>query len=131
MIDFENVFVDAVRTAVTKKFPKATVVSEFVPKPSSFPHVYIRETDNASEALSFRVTGGEINARLSYTVDVFSNKKSGKKSECKAVMAAVDSTMQSYNFQRTFCNPFPNENDASIYRMVARYSKLQSTKMEV
>ena len=131
MIDFENVFVDAVRTAVTKKFPKATVVSEFVPKPSSFPHVYIRETDNASEALSFRVTGGETNARLSYTADVFSNKKSGKKSECKAVMAAVDSTMQSYNFQRTFCNPFPNENDASIYRMVARYSKLQSTKMEV
>ena len=131
MIDFENVFVDAVRTAVTKKFPKATVVSEFVPKPSSFPHVYIRETDNASEALSFRVTGGEANARLSYTVDVFSTKKSGKKSECKAVMAAVDSTMQSYNFQRTFCNPFPNENDASIYRMVARYSKLQSTKMEV
>ena len=119
------------RTAVTKKFPKATVVSEFVPKPSSFPHVYIRETDNASEVLSFRVTGGETNARLSYTVDVFSNKKSGKKSECKAVMAAVDSTMQSYNFQRTFCNPFPNENDASIYRMVARYSKLQSTKMEV
>ena len=84
MIDFENVFVDAVQTAVTKKFPKATVVSEFVPKPSSFPHVYIRETDNASETLSFRVTGGEANARLSYTVDVFSNKKSGKKSECKA-----------------------------------------------
>lgn len=131
MIDFENVFVDAVRTAVTKKFPKATVVSEFVPKPSSFPHVYIRETDNASEALSFRVTGGETNARLSYTVDVFSNKKSGKKSECKAVMAAVDEIMQGYHFQRTFCNPFPNENDASIYRMVARYSKLQSTKMEV
>lgn len=131
MIDFENEFVDAVAKAVTAKFPKAEVVSEYVPKPSSFPHVYIRETDNSSETRSFRVRGGETNARLTYTVDVFSNRKGGKKSECKAVMAAVDETMQSYNFQRTLCNPFPNENDASIYRIVARYSKLQSSQMEV
>lgn len=131
MIDFENEFVDAVRTAVTAKFSSATVVSEYVPKPSAFPHVYIRETDNASEAATFRLNGGESDARLSYTIDVFSNRKSGKKSECKAVMAAVDDTMQRYNFQRTFCNPFPNENDASIYRMVARYTKLQSAEMEV
>ena len=46
MIDFENVFVDAVRTAVTKKFPKATRLSPNTSRnrPPS-PDVYIRETE--------------------------------------------------------------------------------------
>lgn len=131
MIDFENLIVDSVAKKVNGKFKKAEIVSEYNPKPSYFPHVYIRETDNSSDTRSFRLNGGEVNARLTYTVDVFSNKRSGKKLECKEIMAIIDEEMQRYHFQRSFCNPFPNENDASIYRMVARYSKLQSNVMEV
>lgn len=131
MIDFENLIVDAVANGVNEKFEKAEIVSEYIPKPSVFPHVYIRETDNSSDVRSFRLNGGEVNARLSYTVDVYSNRQNGKKAECKAVMSIIDSIMQKYHFQRSFCNPFPNENDASIYRMVARYTKLQSSTMEV
>lgn len=130
MIDFENLIVDAITEKVLATFANAEIVSEYVPKPSSFPHVYIRETANVSDSRSFRVNGGEANARLTYTIDVFSNKQSGKKSECKEVMAIIDQMMQSYHFVRSFCEPFPNENDATIYRIVARYTKLQSDKME-
>lgn len=125
MIDFENEFVDAVAKAVTAKFPKAEVVSEYVPKPSSFPHVYIRETDNSTDTRSLPLAGKETMARIVYTIDVHSNVKRGRKTQCKAAMAVVDDVMQAYGFSRTFCNPFPNENDASIYRIVARYTKLQ------
>lgn len=131
MIDFEPFYVNEVAKEVLKQFPSAEVVSEYIPKPSRFPHVYIRETDNASDPASFPLAGGEALARIAFTVDVHSNAASGRKSECRNVMAAVDTVMQRYGFRRAFCNPFPNQNDASIYRIAARYNKIQEENMEV
>ncbi len=130
MIDFENYYVDAVAQAVRAAYPSASVVSTFIPKPSSFPHVYIRETDNAVDAASFTLTGKEVNARLVYTVDIYSNAETGKKSECKAILAVIDAVMAKHYFRRAFANPFPNENDATIYRIAARYNKIQSEELE-
>jgi hypothetical protein len=57
-----------------------------------------------------------------YTANVYSNKSSGKKSECKSIMAIIDDEMQDMGFVRVGSGPMaaPNAN-ASIYRMVARY----------
>lgn len=131
MIDFEDYYVSEVAAAVLAQYPGAEVVSEYVPKPTRFPHIYIRETDNSFDTASIPITGGEGLARLAYTVDVHSNSQVGRKAECKAVMAIIDKVMQSHYFVRAFCNPFPNENDATVYRMVARYNKLQEKQMEV
>ena len=51
----------------------------------------------------------------------FPNKATGKKSECKAIIKIIDNIMLSLGFDRPFLNPIPNQEDATIYRMKARY----------
>lgn len=131
MIDFENYYVNAVAEAVRVKYPDAEIVSTFIPRPSAFPHVFIRETDNAADAASFTLDGHEANARLSYTIDIHSNSETDKKRICREILAIVDSVMAKHYFRRIFANPFPNENDAAIYRITARYQKIQSEELEV
>ena len=53
-------------------------------------------------------------------------KTSGKKTECKAIIALIDSKMEALGFTRTLMNPVPNEEDATVYRMVARYGAIVS-----
>lgn len=130
MIDHEDFYVDKVAKAIKQYYPNAEVVSEYVSKPSRFPHIYFREADNTTDTISVPIKGGEALARLMYSVDVFSNSQSERKQECKTIMGIIDSVMLKYYFQRTMCNPIPNLNDATIYRMVARYSKTES-KTEV
>ena len=125
MIDHEAEYVDEVASAVLEKYPDAEITSDYVPMVSTFPHVYIRETSNASDTRSMPLVGREATARLTYTVDVFSNAQSGRKAECKAVMAIVDDVMQSHCFEQTMLTPYPNQNDATIFRLVARYTKLE------
>lgn len=126
MVDIEARVISTVAEAVKAAYPGATVSGEYVPAPSKFPHVYIRETDNSSHVRSYRVDGGEANAQIVFTVDVFSNKQTGKKSECRAITALIDDVLQKFCFQRTFCSPYPNESNASVYRVVSRYRKLES-----
>jgi hypothetical protein len=54
------------------------------------------------------------------------NKKVGKKSECKAIAALIDEQMLALGFVRTMLQPIPNLDDATIYRMVGRYSAIIS-----
>ena len=128
MIDNEALYIDEIASAVLAAYPKADVTSIYVPEPSSFPHVYIRETDNSTNPQSVTLCGREEEARITYTVDVFSNARSGSKSECRAVMAIIDEVMLSRYFRRTLLTPYPNQNDATIYRLVARYTKLENKR---
>ena len=68
----------------------------------------------------------ENHAQVLYEVNVYSNKKSGKKAECKAIAALIDSKMEALGFTRILLNPVPNEEDATIYRIVARYRAIVS-----
>ena len=45
----------------------------------------------------------------------------GKKSECKAIAAFVDEQFAALGFTRTYLNPVPNMDDATIYRMTGRW----------
>jgi hypothetical protein len=47
----------------------------------------------------------------------------GKKAQAKAIIALIDQVLAQYRFIRTFCNPTQNMNDATIYRMTARYRR--------
>ena len=52
---------------------------------------------------------------------MYSNKTSGKKEECKKLMKTIDGTLSGLNLVRTFCQPTPNLEDATVYRITARY----------
>ena len=58
---------------------------------------------------------------VTYEVNVYSNKTSGKKAECKALAAFIDERLLELNFTRTMLEPVPNQDEATIYRMLGRY----------
>ena len=59
-----------------------------------------------------------------YQVDVYCNLQKGKKQQAKDILAKVDDEMAGMGFIRTYKNPVPNMNDATIYRMTTRYKRL-------
>ena len=121
MIDVENAVFNAVATCVKESFPDIFMVGEYVMSPSSFPAVSLVEMDNANRADTIDSGSNENHANVMYEVNVYSNKTTGKKSECKAIASLIDEAMMSMGFERVTLTPVPNEYDTTIYRMVARY----------
>lgn len=126
MIDVETEIFDTVSTSVREKYPKVYMTGEYVKSPPSFPCVSLIEVDNQIYRNTRTTECIENHAQVLYEVNVYSNKKSGKKAECKAITALIDSKMEALGFTRTLLNPVPNEEDATIYRIVARYRAIIS-----
>ena len=126
MIDIESELFTSVAEAVRETYPSIYMTGEYVKTPPSFPCVSLIEIDNVIYT-NGRDSGAIENfAQVSYEVNVYSNKTSGKKSQCKAILAIIDTEMESMGFTRTLMNQIPNEDDATIYRMVARYRAVVS-----
>ena len=126
MIDVETEIFDTVSTSVHEKYPKVYMTGEYVKSPPSFPCVSFIEVDNQIYRNTRTTECIENHAQVLYEVNVYSNKKSGKKAECKAIAALIDSKMEALGFTRILLNPVPNEEDATIYRIVARYRAIVS-----
>ena len=122
MINIESEVFSTVATALRAEFTGIFVSGEAVAAPSSFPAVTLVEDDNSTYQRSLDSSGQENHAQIMCTANVYSNKSSGKKSECKSIMAIIDDEMQGMGFVRIGSSPaeVPNA-DKTIYRMVARY----------
>jgi hypothetical protein len=57
-------------------------------------------------------------------MNVYSNLNTGKKAQAKAIAALLDDVLAGHKFTRVFMDPVPNFNDATIYRVTARYERL-------
>ncbi len=120
MIDLEAKIFTCCYEEVIKEYPNCDVTSEYVNSPSKMPHVSIVEKDNAV----WRNTSDEItenHVALTYEVNVYSNKTTGKKTEAKAIFAVADKALEDMGLRRTSLNESPNLYDTSIYRLTARY----------
>lgn len=126
MIDIESEVFNIVSKATRAKYPKIYMTGEYVKSPPSFPCVSLIETDNQIYRNTRDSGSIENHAQVLYEVNVYSNKTSGKKAECKAIIAFIDTQMEALGFTRTLMNPVPNEEDATVYRMVARYRAIVS-----
>jgi hypothetical protein len=121
MIDIENQVFDRVAKRVCEQFPNIFMVGEYVKSPSSFPAVSLMEMDNSIRESTVDSGSNENHANVMYEVNVYSNKTTGKKSECKNIVALIDAEMTAMGFVRSTLTPVPNEYDSTIYRMVGRY----------
>jgi len=119
MIDCENEVYTRIARVLREKFPSINIAGEYVQAPSKFPHVSITQSDNS--VISEKMTGGAEMAQVMFEINVYSNKAEGKKTECKAIMKIIDDVLFSMNFKRQALTPVPNLEDATIYRLVARY----------
>ena len=120
MIDIENDVFTAVATTLRTQYSGIYVAGDNIAVPASFPAVTIVESDNRIYE-RMRTTTIENAAEVMYTINVYSNKASGKKAEAKAIAATIDSIMELGGFTRTLKEQIPNERDSSIYRLVMRY----------
>lgn len=126
MIDIENDIFNTVAMVVREKYPDTYVVGEYVKIPPRFPCVSLVEMDNQSYQRTEDSGNSENHASVMYEVNIYSNKTVGKKSECKEIAAIIDEQMLALGFARTMLQPIPNMDDATIYRMVGRYSAIIS-----
>ena len=99
---------------------KVFVTGEYTPTPPFLPCVFISEADNFNAG--FDGCNHEIVTGVMYEVEVYSNKQNGKKAEAKSIMAIVDGVMTPLGFRRTLLQQVPNMQDATIFRLTARYT---------
>ena len=126
MIDIENDIFNTVAKEVRAKYPDIYMVGEYVKTPPKFPCVSLVEMDNQSYQRTEDSGSSENHASVMYEVNIYSNKAIGKKSECKEIATVIDEQMLALGFARTMLQPIPNLDDATIYRMVGRYSAVIS-----
>ena len=126
MINIETEIFGSVANKVRAEFPDIFMTGEYVKSPPTFPMVSMIEQDNSVYDSTRTSSETENHASLMYEIDIYSNKTRGKKSECKAIAALIDKEMASFGFTRIMLQPIPNMDDATIYRMVARYKAIVS-----
>ena len=126
MINVENEIFNAVAKAVRVSYPSISISGEYIRTPSKFPFVSLIEMSNTAYDRTQSSGSLENHASVMYEVNVYSNKKSGKKSECKAIASLIDNEMATLGFSRTMLQPIPNMDDATIYRIIGRYTAVIS-----
>lgn len=126
MIDVENEVFGKVSLAVRAKFPSIYMTGEYVKSPPSFPCASLVEVDNQIYRNTRDTSNIENHVQVYYEVNVYSNKTKGKKAECKSIVSVIDTELMKMGFTRTLLTPVPNEQDATIYRMVGRYRAVVS-----
>ena len=92
MIDIEDELFRKVATAVRAEFSNVYITGDYAKAPPKFPFVSFVEVDNAPYRRSQTNVDMENHVSLLYEVDVYSNKATGKKSECKAIIKIIDIT---------------------------------------
>lgn len=123
MIDVESVVFQKCADAFRAAYPNGYITPEYVSQPPKFPAVMVVEMDNNVDERAIDNGNVENAVNVMYQVDVYSNLNKGKKAQAKAIVALIDEVLAQYRFIRTFCNPIQNMNDATIYRMTARYRR--------
>ena len=126
MIDIESEVFGVISNAVRSAYPGSYVSGEYVKTPPAFPAVLLVEMDNVVYDKTQTGDNVENHATVTYDVEVFSNKKSGKKSECKAIASLIDNEFAALGFSRVMLQPIPNLDDATIYRIKGRYRAVAS-----
>lgn len=130
MIDIENDVFSAVAEPLRLQFPKIMIYGEDVSLPSRFPCVTLTEADNSAYSSTQDSASLENHAVLMYEANVYSNKASGKKAECKKIQSAIDKELTRLGFTRISKISLSSD-DAKIYRIVSRYSGVVSKNKEI
>ena len=121
MINAESEVFTAVKNAVKTKFPDLYMTGEYVHAPPQFPCATLVEMDNVPLARTQTTDCSENHSSLMYEINVYSNKKAGRKTECRTIASELDDALTNLGFVRIMLNPIPNLEDATIYRITGRY----------
>ena len=128
MIDIENFLFTQVKTALPSGTQAGATYSK---SQSKFPFVTLVVVDNTVVEKFINSARIENFADIMVEVNVYSNKTAGKKEECKKLIKIADEVLSNLNLTRTFCQPTPNLEDATVYRMTARYRAIVDNELNI
>lgn len=124
MIDHLNEIFTAVATQLRDEHMGITVTGEYTRMPSKFPAATLDEIENVTVDTLEDSSGVEVFSGLSYRLQVFSNKQSGKKAEARAIFATADHTMRGLGFRRITYTTTPEIYESTIYSITATYEAI-------
>jgi hypothetical protein len=124
MIDFLNEIFTAVATKLREQHPDVIVTGEYTRMPSKFPAVTLDEITNVTVDELEDSSVAEKYSSLTYRLQVFSNKQSGKKAEARAIFATADSVMRGLGFRRITYTTTPEIYESTIYSITATYEAI-------
>ena len=121
MIDILNEIFTAVATPVREAHPGVMVTGEYTRQPSKFPALTLDEMQNVMVDRLEDSSDREIFSALTYRLQVFSNKTSGKKAEARAIFASADNILRRLGFRRVTYTTTPEIYDSTVYSISATY----------
>ena len=127
MIDVNNEIFTSVATSVRNKHTGTTVTGEYTRKPSKFPAVTLDEMQNVMVDRLEDSSNAENFAGVTYRLQVFSNKRTGKKAEAREIFATADAEMRRMGFRRVTYTTTPEIYDSTIYNITATYEAVVSS----
>lgn len=130
MIDIEHEVYQRIVNKLTSAFPKIYTYGEGMPSKARFPCVIIEEADNYAYDKTQDSASLENHAVVMYEVNIYSNKVNGKKDECKKIQKIVDSEFLAMGFTRVSVSNL-SSNNATLYRIVSRYTGVVSDKEKI
>ena len=126
MIDVNNEVFQTVAAAVRNNHTGTTVTGEYTRRPAMFPTVTLDETQNVMVDQLEDSSNEEKFAGVSYRLQVFSNKQSGKRAEARAIFATADTEMRKMGFRRKTFTTTPEIYESTIYSITATYEAVIS-----
>ena len=121
MIDKENEVFTRVYERVVAEFPSVAMDTSYQAVPSGFPHVSLYQMDSYTPRDKMDNSVHPKYVAITFEAQVYTNKVSNKKAQAKKIMAIINDVMEEMNLRRIILTPTPNLNDASIYRLTARF----------
>ena len=123
MIDIENFVFDTVYNQLSVLYPEANISAGYDEKSAVYPNVAIRETGNVPYQLTNTDNCAENYTRVTFEVEVTSNKTGTARSECKKILMDADTIMQKMKFRRTYMSD-SQIIDRTVWRRYARYEAI-------
>lgn len=127
MIDIEN----KLYTIVKNKMPSDINMDSMYSNSSKLPLCTLVVMDNSVYEPFINSARIENAASIMLEVNAYSNKIAGKKEECKKIIKTADDVLSSMGLTRTFCQPTPNLEDATVYRITARYRAIVDKDLKI
>lgn len=125
MIDAETTIYDSIVRKLKEKYSWAANVrfaNDYVQSPFSFPFVTLIERENRTHIQTMESSNTEVLAVLDYEVNVYTNSQARRKQEARKIASAVDEELLVLGFRRRTMEQVPNLANASVYRILARYT---------
>ena len=124
MNDFLNEIFTRVATGLREEHPGITVTGEYTRQPSKFPTATLDEIENVTVDSLEDSSAAEKFSGLTYRLQVFSNKQSGKKAEARAIFATANDILRSMGFRRVTYSTTPEIYESTIYSITATYEAI-------